>query len=238
MSKYQYNPWPLGKLKKEHQRPEPNELLEQGYLWRDPREIVDLFEDRVADFFGAKYAVATDCCSHAIFLSLQYLKYIGEINDSTEITIPRHTYISVPMQILHAGFHVRFKDIEWRGYYDLHPTSVIDAAVIWQRESYVPNTLMCLSFQLKKAIPIGKMGTILTDDPKAREWLKLASYDGRDLTTPYDEKGHIKMIGWHMYATPEDCARGLLLMDSITEDRGRFLGNENYPDVSQMIKNI
>ena len=29
------------------------------------------FEKRVADFFGSPYAVATDCCTHAIELCLR-----------------------------------------------------------------------------------------------------------------------------------------------------------------------
>ena len=30
------------------------------------------FEEKVADFFGAPYAVAVDCCTHAIELCLRY----------------------------------------------------------------------------------------------------------------------------------------------------------------------
>lgn len=234
-SDMRYNSWPLGKLKKEHQRIEPNLLLQHGYTWDDPRDIVDIFENKLAAFWGAKYAVSVDCCSHAIFLSLQYLKSIGVT--SLEVIIPRHTYISVPIQVLHSGFRVVFNDLKWNGAYRLKPTNIIDAAVLWQKNGYIEGTLMCLSFQIKKAIPVGKMGAILTDNEKAYKWLKLASYDGRDLSTPYDSENHLKMLGWHMYATPEDCARAILLMDQI-EEKGSYMGYENYPDVSKMIDNI
>jgi len=233
--KYKYNSWPLGKLPPELRRPEPEMLKQKGYQWDDPRDIVDMFEAKVAKYFGAKYAVAVDCCSHGIFLSLQYLKYLG-INN-LEITIPKQTYISVPIQVLYAGSRVRFQDIKWKGFYQLKPTNIIDAAVIWQRNIYFPGTLMCLSFQIKKAVPIGKGGMILTDNIKAYEWLRLARYDGRDLLTPYDSKNHLKIFGWHYYMTPEDAARGILLMDQ-TSEIGAYLGYENYPDVSQMIENI
>jgi len=235
MNKYKYNSWPLGKLPTELQRKEPSLLRELGYEWDDPRDIVDICEKKIAKFFGAKYCVTTDCCSHAIFLSLQYLKYMGEISVFDDIIIPKHTYISVAMQILHSELHVKFSDEVWNGYYCLFPTRVIDAAVIWEKNSYVKNSLMCLSFQIKKAIPVGKMGAVLTDDFKTFDWLKKASYDGRDLTTPYDNKGHVSMIGWHMYATPEDCARAIILMDQVT-DKGRYMGSCNYPDISQIIK--
>lgn len=234
--KYQYNPWPLGKLDKKHQRPEPDLLRERGYQWNDPRDIVDMCEHKIATFFGAKYCVTTDCCSHAIFLSLQYLLAKREIDHKDEIIIPRHTYVSVPMQILHSHLLVRFVDEVWNGYYRLYPTPVIDAAVYWKRNGYIPDSLMCLSFQIKKAIPTGKMGAILTDDPIAAKWMKIASYDGRDLTTPYDSPNHVRMIGWHMYATPEDCARTILLMDDLPE-RGAYMGSANYPDASKMIMN-
>jgi hypothetical protein len=109
--------------------------------------------------------------------------------------------------------------------------------VTWEEGGYVKGSLMCLSFQIKKAVPVGKMGVILTDSRNAYKWLKLASYDGRDLTTPYDSEAHVRMLGWHMYATPEDCARAIILMDQ-TPDMGAYMGSKNYPDVSQMIKNI
>ena len=235
--KYQYNPWPLGKLAANHQRPEPQLLKDRGYQWSDPREIVDICEAKVAKFFGAKYAVMTDCCSHAIFLSLKFLQAAHEIDPGGEVRIPKHTYVSVPMQILHAGMKVRFDEREWQGWYQLLGTRVIDAAVTWVKDSYIPFSFMCLSFQLKKMIPTGKGGAILTDDPVAYKWLKIASYDGRDLTTPYDSENHVRMIGWHMYMTPEDAARTILLMDDI-KNEGEYMGSSNYPDCSKMIYNV
>ena len=237
MSKYEYNPWPLGRLKQEWQRPEPQQLREAGYEWDDPRDIVDIFERKVADWWGAKYAVAVDCCSHAIFLSFKYLLETGQVTDMDTIVVPKHTYVSVPLQVIHAGLKVRFKDFGWKGSYPLYPTRVIDAGVMWTEGGYVADSLMCLSFQIKKAVPIGRGGAVLVDDPDAYSWLKLASYDGRDLTTPYDIEGHLKIQGWHMYMTPEDAARGILLMDQVG-DLGSYMGSANYPDCSQMIYNI
>jgi len=232
-----YNPWPLGKLTPEQRRTEPEQIRELGYEWTDAREIVTMFEQEVAGFFGAPYAVAVDCCSNAIFLSLMYDKHTGYVKDGAKVYIPRHTYVSVPMQIVHAGLVPMYMDFPWKGYYPLYDTHVIDAAVIWQHNAYVLGSMMCLSFQIKKAIPIGKGGMILTDSKDAYDWLKLASYDGRDLNTPYDDPRHVKMVGWHMYMTPEDAARGLLLMHDVG-DKGAYMGSDNYPDVGQMMKHI
>jgi dTDP-4-amino-4,6-dideoxygalactose transaminase len=63
------------------------------------------------------------------------------------------------------------------------------------------DALQVVSFQIKKRIPIGKGGIILTDDFEAYKWLKMASYDGRDLNLPYTDENHVQMLGYHMYDT-------------------------------------
>ena len=92
------------------------------------------------------------------------------------------------------------------------------------------------SFQIKKRIPIGRGGMILTNDIDAYLWLKKSTYDGRDLNIKYDED-IIKEFGWHYYMTPEDAARGIILMDSIKHDEKDLGGHDNYPDLSKQIKN-
>lgn len=240
-NKYQYNSWPLGKVPKELQRPELDVLKDMGYEWRDPRDVVDIFEYKVAHFSGSKFAVAVDCCSHGIFLALKYLQSIGELTNET-LTIPNRTYISAPMQILHAGLNVEFEELEWSGAYQLKGSRVWDGAVRWTKDMYVgDNALQIISFQIKKRIPIGKGGIILTDDYDTYKWLKLASYDGRDLTTPYDSENHVTMMGYHMYMTPEDAARGIILIDAVNsnseihEDSGN---HTSYPDVSNILKKL
>lgn len=238
--KYQYNSWPLGKLPKEFQRQEPYLIRKMGYEWDDPRDIVDIFEKKVAKWAGAKYAIATDCCTNAIFLCLQYYKFMHWWEDDfpPTITIPRRTYISVPMQIIHSGLRIAYDDREWSGCYQLLPTNIWDSAVRWTKDMYITNSLMCLSFQIKKKVPIGRGGMILTDSRVAYEWLKLASYDGRDLSTPYTTTGHFKMIGWHMYMSPEDAARGIWLMDQISDVNDDWGADTNYIDVSEALKNL
>lgn len=230
-----YNPWPLGEIPMELQRQEPYIIKEMGYDWDDPRDIVDIFEKKVAKFAGSNYAVATDCCSHAIFLCLQYWRFNIAMLAATyfyPLSIPSHTYISIPQQIRNAGFgYILDNDWPWMGIYEIDNTKIIDAALRWTKEMYIPDSLMCLSFQIKKRIPIGRGGMILCNKKEEYDWLKLASYDGRDLNTPYDSEGHVKMNGWHYYMTPEDAARGIILIDNtpeVNEDQG---GWENYPDL-------
>ena len=238
-SKYKYNSWPLGKVPTEFQRPELSKIKEMGYDWKDPRDVIDMFEEKVAKFSGSKYAVSVDCCSHGMFLALKYLESIGCSKHA--ITIPSRTYISCPTQIKHAGHEISFEDVEWSGIYQLKPTRVWDGAVRWTKGMYVgDDALQVVSFQFKKRIPIGKGGIILTDDEKAYKWLKLASYDGRDLTIPYTDPDHVQMLGYHMYMTPEDAARGIILIDQINkdtevhEDSGSYLSYPNIKDICRL----
>ena len=220
-----YNPWPLGKLKKKYVRPEILILKKRGYKFNDPREIVDIFEKKVALYAGSKYAVSVDCCSHGIFLVLKYL------NLKKTITIPKRTYVSVPMQILHAGYKVKFKDISWTGAYQLAPLPVWDFATRWKRNMFNGEFNVC-SFQLKKRIPIGRGGMILTNSLNAYKKLKLMRYDGRDLEKNY-MKNKYKFLGWHYYMTPEDAARGMILFDDIKHNQEDTGGHNNYSDLSK-----
>ena len=126
----EYKSWPLGQLPPEFERPELDQLKENGYKFDDPREVVTMFENKVAKFAGAEYGVAVDCCTHGLFLSLLFyrdvLKMVNEF-----IEIPSYTYCSVPMQIRHAGYTPKFTDYQWSGKYQLKPFDIWDGAVRW-----------------------------------------------------------------------------------------------------------
>ena len=214
-----YNPWPIGNLPAEFRRPEIEMLRQAGVEFEDPREIIEIFEKKIAEYAGSKFAAVLDCASSGIFLSLKYLEA------PRTITIPSNTYISVPMQILHAGHRVKLEEKEWSGVYNLVGTPVYDGAGRFHPGMYLgEDAIQVLSFQIKKRLPIGRGGAVLTNNREFYEWIKLASYDGRDLKTPYDSLQHVKSIGWHMYMTPEDAARGLLIMEK--------LGSQHYDDVT------
>ena len=221
-----YEAWPLGSLRKEWQRTELEDVKSIGYDWDDPRDVVDAFEEEVAKLTGSKYAVAVDCCSHGLFLSMKYLQCTGEIS------IPKRTWVSVPMQIRHAGCEPIFEDTEWSGAYQLKPYPIWDAAVRFTKDMYIPDTLMVLSFQIKKILPIGRGGMILTDSKEAYDWLRKARIDGRNTTATYDAD-NVDMIGWHFYMTPEDAARGLIILNDLPEVNPDSCSHKNYIDVSE-----
>lgn len=223
-----YNPWPLGALPVEMQRPEPSQLLANGYLWDDPRDIVDIFEDKLAKFANSKYAVLTDSCTNALFLSLKLRSIAGDV------VIPAQTYVSVPFQIYHSGARPVLQNQEWSGMYQLGNTGIWDSAARFTEGMFVGGSdLQCLSFQIKKRLPIGRGGAILTNSLEDYRLLKNMSYDGRDLKSPYTSDSHVQGVGWHYYMTPEDAARGILLMDMLPRQNEDTMTHNHYPDLRQ-----
>ena len=77
-------------------------------MLRNPHEIVKWFEEEVAHYTGAKYAVAVDNCTNAIRMCCEYLQ-------DKEVTIPSKTYLSVPQSIIQAGGRVKLEELERQG---------------------------------------------------------------------------------------------------------------------------
>ena len=123
-------------------------------------DIIKEFENKIANFYGSPYAVAVDCCTHALELCLrqQKIKYY---------TVPKRTYISVPFLADKLGITFDWREENWQDYYYLGGTNIIDAAVLWKKDSYIPNTFMCISFQYRKHLSLGRGGIILTDDEQS-----------------------------------------------------------------------
>ena len=92
---------------------------------------------------------------------------------------------------------------------------------------YVQGALVCLSFHIKKHLKIGKGGMILTDDREAANWFRRARYEGR--TDGYPESD-LDSMGWNMYMTPVDAARGLMLMQHMPACNKDLV--EIYPDLT------
>ena len=193
--------------------------------------FLNLFEQRLRDFTGAPHVVLVDSCTNAIFLSLVYLRRYQ--NASGTITIPNRTYVGVPQAILNAGYNVQFEDIGWVGKYHLLDTPVVDAAVGFTQNMY-DGGMMCLSFQQKKALAIGKGGAILLDDEGAYNTLKRMSWDGRDASKSVADDIENIIMGYHMNMIPDDAATGVLKLNTYAGDKiGSFA---DYPDISRIFE--
>lgn len=171
----------------------------------DPWDWVTNFEQTLAEFTGAKYAIACDSNTNALRLLFHYKKIIDR-----DIIVPANTYISVPNQIILSGNRPKFMDIEWDGLYEIDNTGIVDAATALYQDMYRDylGSYMVLSFHLKKILNIGQGGMILTNDSEFERWARPMIYDGRHKDKMYD-KDEFECIGWHMYMSPESAKRGL-----------------------------
>ena len=189
-------------------------------------DLVGKFEEEVAKFFEAPYAVAVDCCTHAIELCLRYA-------DIESMTIPTRTYISIPLLANKLNISLKWKEEEWSDFYYIDDTNIIDAAVFWKKGGYIQNTFMCLSFQYRKHLNIGRGGMILTDNEKAYRHLKKMSYDGRTRAKPWREQ-NIDTIGYHYYMTPETAKRGLEKLSAAIASEPKKWAVTDWPDLTKM----
>lgn len=164
--------------------------------------VIRQFEKTIAKHCGAKYGIAVESCTAALFMCCKYFNV-------SEVSIPKKTYHSVPMTVLHCGGSVNFTNEKWKGAYQLKPYPIWDSAVRFKKDMYVPGSFQCLSFQYSKHIPIGRGGMILTDNKKAADLFRIARNDGRQEIPK--ERDAVKSWGYNLYMTPEQAARGLAL---------------------------
>jgi dTDP-4-amino-4,6-dideoxygalactose transaminase len=190
--------------------------------------IIEEFEKKVSGFFSAPYAVAVDSCTHGIELCLRYTK-------ETKINVPKRTYLSVPFLAEKMGLEREWRDENWEDYYTLNygDKRIIDAAVLWRKDSYIPNTFMCLSFQYQKHLSLGRGGIILLDNENDFIALKKMSYDGRLPNIPWREQD-IDTVGFHYYMTPETAKLGLEKLQNAIDTKPKQWVVTDWPDLTQM----
>lgn len=202
-------------------------------------KVTEQFEEELAKYTGAKFAITLDNMSNGLFLALYYEHYINKSIKTDTITIPSRTYPSVPCEIIHAGLKVNWKSVEEEtltGAYLLEGSNVYDSALSFTADMYKPNTHMCVSFTGPyKHFKLSKGGAILTDSLKAYHWFKRARYSGRRECSYHDD--NLDMLGWNFYMMPELAARGLLLMNQFYNTDGSKKHNKDltlpYPDLSK-----
>jgi len=196
---------------------------------RNPHQVTAEFEVALCEYTGAKYAVAVNSCTMALLLAVRW-HVMSHCTDG--VNIPRRTYVSVPMSIIHAGEWPEFRDEDWVGSYELKPLNVWDCARSFTSGMYISGQMQCVSFHASKTLGLEQGGAILHDDDEADAWFRKARFDGRtEGVTPKDD--HFDMIGWHCYMNPSTAAQGLLKLHSLPK-HNQPLPNDDYPDLSQM----
>ena len=171
------------------------------------------FEQELAEFTGAPYAIMTDCCTHAIELCLRY-------DCVQECEFTPYTYLSIPMTMHKLGIQYRYSDHAWQrwvGEYPFLNTRIWDSARRLEPGMYRPGTLQCVSFGHTKPLHIGHGGAIILDDRQAYDTIIRMRYDGRDLNiSPWQEQKEFQ-VGYHYKPSIEDAVQGLALLQGLKE---------------------
>ena len=171
------------------------------------------FEQELAEFTGAPYAIMTDCCTHAIELCLRYDRV-----QKCEFT--PYTYLSIPMLMHKLGIQYQYSDHAWQrwvGEYPFVKTRIWDSARRLEQNMYRSGTLQCLSFGHTKPLHIGHGGAIILDDQQAYDTIIRMRYDGRDLNiSPWQEQREF-LVGYHYKPSIEDAVQGLALLQGLQE---------------------
>jgi dTDP-4-amino-4,6-dideoxygalactose transaminase len=95
-------------------------VLESGWLVQGPK--VAEFERRIAEYCGARHAVATTNCTTALQLALNAL----ELEPGAEVIVPSFTFVASVNAIIHAGLTPVIVDVELDTY-NIDPDAVQQA---------------------------------------------------------------------------------------------------------------
>lgn len=162
-------------------------------------KIVETFEQRIANFVGAKHACGISSATNAIFLAL--------LDKNTTITVPSVIPPVVCNAILTSGNKVDFSDnIDWVGdSYVLHSFNeykIVDSAQKIERNQYKqecnPEDLMIFSFYPTKPIGSYDGGMIVSDDKEKIDWFRLMCKNGTKFN-PQSWQREIIRPGYKMY---------------------------------------
>jgi dTDP-4-amino-4,6-dideoxygalactose transaminase len=181
------------------------------------------FEQDLAEYTGAPYAVATDGCTHALELCLRY-------DRPQFLAFTAFTYLSVPMLMHHLQINYVLTSEEWTGEYQFHGTRIWDSARRLEPNMYRPGQMQCLSFGWDKPLSVGKVGAVLLDDADAYKIISQQRSDGRDLSQPWDAQTEF-LLGYHYCPTLESCKTGSELLLTFTPQSQRSI----YPDCRKIL---
>lgn len=185
------------------------------------------FEEDLARYTGAPYAIVTDCCTHAIELCMRYELIL-------ECQLTPYTYLSVPMVLERLGIDYKFLDHEkqqWSDEYQFIGTRIWDSARRLQPGMYKSGQMQCLSFGHTKPLQLGRGGAILLDDPDAYAVISRQRSDGRDLRISPWINQEVFDIGWHYCPTLESCAKG----SEMLLEYQPVLQQVMYPDLRKIV---
>jgi hypothetical protein len=185
------------------------------------------FEQRLAEYTGSPYAVATDGCTHAIELAMRY-------DEVKSCRFTSYTYLSIPQLMLQLNIDYELVPERWTGEYQFYGTRIWDSARLLSPDMYRPGSIQCMSFGHGKPLHLGKVGAILTDDVNVYHQLSRWRSDGRDLSVSPWQDQQVFGWGWHYCPTLEDCARGTDIISRFSKVSYEVPRHVAYPDLRKL----
>ena len=175
------------------------EPKQTGTEWREIKKVLDShwwgmgsktkeFEEKWAEFTGAKYAVAVNSCTSALDIACRLIKLPNPVKVSA------FTFVSSALAPLNAGYKVKFVDIDEKSLC----TPKADIQVMYAGNQFGKGIIYdmahsggakhkglisCWSFHAVKNLPAGDGGMITMNDKKLYERAKALSWCGIDKST-------------------------------------------------------
>ena len=190
-------------------------------------ESIRTFEKKLAEFTGAPYVVATDCCTHAIELCFRLLEI-------KTCRFSAHTYISVPMTMKLLDVDYELSITPWKEEYQFLGTPVWDSARCLKPNMYREKQYQCLSFGHSKPLDNVRGGAILLDNKEHYEQLKMMSYDGRDQSYNNWTDQKVYRQGFHYMMRYEECESATVLLDNYISANKFQHTYKPYPDIREV----
>ena len=194
-------------------------------------EAVTQFENTIADYTGASYAVALDSCTSSVYNCLKFY-------DPGSIVLPKRTFISIYTYSLFAKCKVSFSDESWDDMYQIDDTPILDCAKCLFEGMYVPGSAMCLSFGREKPLSITdnrwglRGGMILTDNLDLVNFVR-SGIDQTVKRTQNSERCFFHLDKNHSMTDNEARTGFSLFNQGAPQELGTKELSLTYPDLSQ-----
>lgn len=227
------------------------DVVRSGWVVMGPK--TQEFEEKFAEYVGAKYAVFVDSATSALFLSI---KALG-LNHGAHIVVPSLTFVSTAEVIVNAGCTPHFVDVSLEDFCidkDYEPEAqcaipvnltgnkakghgcIVDSAHrIMRGDVKDSSSLWCYSFYATKNMSTVQGGMIALNDFNLYEWLKKARDHGitRGTTERYKEgkwEYDFSFVGYREKSDDLHAAIGLeqlKKLDGFNEARTRIISRYN-----------
>lgn len=178
------------------------------------------FEEKFAQYVGAKYAVFVDSGTSALDLSVKAMKEFGVWKHKFDIDVPSLTFAATAEVLVHNGLAPTFRDVgenfcmdssrmralpvHLMGNRALGNACVFDSAHRIEKDDVKgSDALWCYSFYATKNITTVTGGMIALNDKNVYEWLKEARDHGLNQGTKERYTGaykqyDVKFAGWRV----------------------------------------